>query len=138
EPKLRASVFGYFGHMWELYALYALMPGIAATRWQGARVSALAFWTIAAGALGCIAGGLLARRFGSGRIAQWQLAASGVCCLLSPLLLQAPAPVFVAWLLVWATTVVGDSPQFSTLTARNAPAGVVGSVLTLTNCIGFA
>jgi predicted MFS family arabinose efflux permease len=138
EPKLRASVFGYFGHMWELYALYALVPVIAASRWQGTRVSALAFCAIGAGALGCIGGGVLARRFGSARIAQWQLATSGACCLLAPLMLGAPAPVFVTWLLVWGTTVVGDSPQFSTLTARNAPAAVVGSVLTLTNCIGFA
>jgi hypothetical protein len=46
--------------------------------------------------------------------------------------------VFVAWLLVWGTTVVGDSPQFSTLTARNAPAAIVGSVLTCSNSIGFA
>jgi MFS family permease len=138
ERKLRASVFGYFGHMWELYTLYALAPVIIATRWQGERVSALAFWTIGAGALGCVAGGLLARRFGSARIAQWQLATSCTCCLLAPWMLQAPAPLFVGWLLVWGCTVAGDSPQFSALTARNAPASVVGSVLTFTNCLGFA
>jgi MFS family permease len=138
ERQLRASVFGYFGHMWELYTLYALLPLIIATRYQGAAVSSLAFWAIAAGALGCAGGGLLARRFGSARVAQWQLAASGLCCLASPLLLSAPAAVFVLWLLVWGTTVVGDSPQFSALTARNAPPAVVGSVLTFTNCIGFA
>ena len=138
ERKLRASVFGYFGHMWELYTLYALVPVIIAVRWQGERVSALAFWTIGAGALGCIVGGLLARRYGSARIAQWQLATSGACCLLAPWMLQAQSPVFVAWLLVWGVTVAGDSPQFSALTARNAPAPVVGSVLTFTNCLGFA
>lgn len=138
QRQLRASVFGYFGHMWELYSLYALVPVILAARWQGTRVSAVAFWTIAAGALGCIVGGLLTRRVGSARVAQWQLATSGLCCLAAPFVLHAPAPVFVAWLLVWGTTVVGDSPQFSTLTARNAPATVVGSVLTFTNCIGFA
>ncbi|WP_425485626.1 hypothetical protein [Hydrogenophaga aromaticivorans] len=37
----------------------------------------------------------------------------------------------------WGITVSGDSPQFSTLTARNAPLQAVGSVLTLTNSIGF-
>ncbi|MBY0466533.1 MAG: MFS transporter, partial [Burkholderiales bacterium] len=42
------------------------------------------------------------------------------------------------WLVVWGVTVAGDSPQFSTLTARNAPPQAVGSVLTLTNSIGFA
>ncbi|TFZ09047.1 MFS transporter [Ramlibacter humi] len=138
EPRLRASVFGYFGHMWELYTLYTLVPVILATRWEGTRASALAFWAIAAGAAGCAAGGLVARRVGSARVAQWQLSASGLCCLAAPLMLQAPAPVLAAWMLVWGTTVVGDSPQFSALTARNAPPGVVGSVLTFTNCIGFA
>ncbi len=44
---------------------------------------------------------------------------------------------FYAWLLVWGITVSGDSPQFSALTARNAPPQAVGSVLTLTNSIGF-
>ena len=43
-----------------------------------------------------------------------------------------------AWILVWGATVSGDSPQFSALTARNAPRAQVGSVLTLVNCIGFS
>jgi hypothetical protein len=46
--------------------------------------------------------------------------------------------VFYAWLVLWGITVSGDSPQFSALTARNAPAQAVGSVLTLTNSAGFA
>jgi hypothetical protein len=53
-------------------------------------------------------------------------------------MLAAPLGLFLAWLLLWGATVAGDSPQFSTLTARNAPPAVVGSVLTFTNCIGFA
>jgi MFS transporter, DHA1 family, inner membrane transport protein len=136
--RLRASVFGYFGHMWELYAFIVLVPLILATRLAGTAVSAAAFWAIAAGFLGCVVGGLLARRFGSARIAQVQLATSGACCLAAPLMLGAPMPLFMGWLLLWGVTVVGDSPQFSTLTAQNSPAPVVGSVLTFTNCIGFA
>lgn len=98
----------------------------------------MAFWTIAAGAAGCIAGGVLVRRFGSASVANFQLGTSAACCLAAPVLVAAPWPLFLAWLLVWGTTVAGDSPQFSTLTAQNAPAAVVGSVLTFTNCIGFA
>ncbi len=138
ERRLRASVLGYFGHMWELYTLWVLVPLLLATRLQGAALSWAAFAVIGAGALGCGLGGQLARRLGSARVATAQLAVSGACCLLAPLLLGAPGWLFALWLLVWGITVAGDSPQFSALTAANAPPPLVGSVLTLTNSVGFA
>lgn len=137
NARVRSSVLGYFGHMWELYTLWVLMPLILATRLQGTALSWAAFWVLGAGALGCVAGGGLAPRWGSARVAAVQLATSGLCCLLAPWLMQAPDALFYAWLLVWGITVSGDSPQFSALTARNAPPQAVGSVLTLTNSIGF-
>jgi predicted MFS family arabinose efflux permease len=138
----RASSFGYFGHMWELYAFWAFVPPLvgaynARTSEADLNVSLLAFATIAAGALGCVVGGYLSLRFGSARVARVQLAASGVCCLLSPLMFQAPPVLFVAFLALWGTVVVGDSPQFSALNARYAPSDQVGSALTIANCIGF-
>jgi DHA1 family inner membrane transport protein len=138
DRRLRASVFGYFGHMWELYAFFVLVPFVLAMRLEGAAVSAGAFWAIAAGVAGCVGGGLMVRRLGSARVAQMQLACSGACCLAAPLMMAAPLVLFMAWMLLWGATVVGDSPQFSTLTAQNAPPTVVGSVLTFANCIGFA
>lgn len=138
DRQVRASVFGYFGHMWELYTFYVLVPLILATQLAGRAVSAAAFWIIASGFIGCAAGGLLVRRFGSARVAGTQLAISGACCLAAPVLLDAPLAIFIGWLLLWGVTVVGDSPQFSTLTAQNAPPEIVGSVLTFANCIGFA
>jgi DHA1 family inner membrane transport protein len=139
DRRLRASVFGYFGHMWELYAFIVLAPLIVASRLtSGAAISAGALGPTAAGGAGGVGGGLAARRFGSARVAQLQLATSGVCCLAAPVMLLAPLPLFFGWLLLWGATVAGDSPQFSTLTAQNAPPQVVGSVLTFSNCIGFA
>ena len=138
DRRLRASVLGYFGHMWELYTLWVLLPLLLSARLAGAALSWSAFAVIGAGAVGCVTGGLLARRFGSARVAAVQLAASGCCCLLAPWMLNAPTPLFALWLLVWGATVAGDSPQFSALTAANAPKAAVGSVLTLTNSIGFA
>jgi MFS transporter, DHA1 family, inner membrane transport protein len=139
DAKVRASVFGYFGHMFELYTLWVLMPAVLATRLVGsASISWWAFGILAAGALGCIGGGLLVARAGSARVAAAQLATSGLCCLAAPWMLSAPLPLFLAWLLLWGITVVGDSPQFSALTAANAPREAVGSVLTLTNSLGFA
>lgn len=138
DRQVRASVFGYFGHMWELYTFYVLVPLILSTRLATDAVSAAAFWIIGVGLAGCVAGGLLVRRFGSARVAAAQLTTSGACALAAPLLLHAPLPLFIAWLLLWGITVVGDSPQFSTLTAQYAPPGMVGSVLTFANSIGFA
>ena len=138
DRRLRASVFGYFGHMWELYTMWVLVPAIVATRLGGAAVSWAAFAVLAAGALGCVAGGGWAARIGSARVAALQVGISGACCLLAPWLLGAPDALFAAWLLIWGVSVAGDSPQFSALTALNAPADAVGSVLTLANSIGFA
>jgi hypothetical protein len=129
--------------MWELYAFWAFVPVLLAA--HGARsaeappsVSVLTFAIIAAGAIGCVVGGLLSLRQGSARVAFLQLAASGICCLLSPLLFHAGPALFVAFLLIWGVVVVGDSPQFSTLNAQYAPADKVGSALTIGNSIGFA
>ncbi len=137
--RVRASALGYFGHMWELYTVWVLLPFVLATRLNtSAAVSGWAFAVIAAGALGCVLGGVLARRHGSAHVASTQLATSGLCCLAAPWMLHAPWPLFIAWLLLWGVTVAGDSPQFSALTAANAPRQAVGSVLTLSNSIGFA
>jgi MFS family permease len=135
--RVRSSVLGYFGHMWELYTLWVLAPLILATRFEGTQLSMAAFSVIGVGALGCILGGLGAKRWGSAKVATLLLGLSGMCCLLAPWLMFAPLEWMMAWLLVWGVTVAGDSPQFSTLTASNAPPHAVGSVLTLTNCIGF-
>jgi DHA1 family inner membrane transport protein len=138
DTRVRASVLGYFGHMWELYTMWVFVPLILARRLEGATLSLAAFVVLGAGAAGCVVGGLLARRFGSARVAGTQLALSGLCCVLAPWLIGAEDVVFALWLMVWGTTVSGDSPQFSALTASNAPPQAVGSVLTLTNSIGFA
>jgi len=81
---------------------------------------------------------LISLRTGSARVAFAQLATSGTCCILSPFFFHAPTPLFLAFMVVWGVTVVGDSPQFSALNAQNAPKALVGSALTIANCIGFS
>ncbi|NMG39732.1 MFS transporter [Chelativorans sp. ZYF759] len=140
SAQFRASAFGYFGHMWELYAFYAFLPVLLAARLgsDGAATSLWSFAAIAAGFLGCVVGGYLSRVIGSLRVASIQLTASGSCCLLSPLMFMAPLPAFLSFLLFWGVVIAGDSPQFSALNARFAPSKLVGSALTIANCIGFS
>jgi MFS family permease len=135
-PAFRASAFGYFGHMWELYAFWAFVPWVLAAR----GLESVALWSFAVigvGAAGCVAGGMLSLRRGSAPVASAQLLASGLCCIASPLAFLAPAPLFVAFLLFWGVVVAGDSPQFSALNAQGAPRELVGSALTIANCVGF-
>ncbi len=142
SPLFRSSAFGYFGHMWELYAFWAFAPVVLAAHFAQSNaalsVPLWAFFVIGAGSIGCVAGGLLSLKTGSARVAFAQLATSGTCCIASPFFFHAPTPVFLAFMLLWGITVVGDSPQFSALNAQNAPKALVGSALTIANCIGFS
>jgi MFS family permease len=141
SPRFRASAFGYFGHMWELYTLWAFIPLLLLAYAQRHDLALNLYWwtflVIAVGFVGCAVGGVVSTRIGSARVAASQLAVSGCCCLLSPLMLGAPPPLFLGFLLLWGVTVVGDSPQFSALNAENAPREYVGSALTIVNSIGF-
>jgi hypothetical protein len=138
----RGSAFGYFGHMWELYTLWALLPLMLAAHAQrtGAPldVPLWSFVVIAAGGLGCVGGGLASGRTGSARVAFGMLSVSGLCCLVSPLAFLLPSAGYLAFLMVWGVAVAGDSPQFSALNAATAPRAYVGSALTIANCIGFS
>lgn len=142
HKPFRAASFGYFGHMWELYAFWAFVPFVlknyADTHYLHINVPLWSFAVIASGFIGCSVGGYFAHRIGSARVAFYQLATSGVCCLLSPMLFSAPPVLFFPILLLWGITVVGDSPQFSALNAQMAPRDMVGSALTIVNCIGFS
>lgn len=139
--RFRASAFGYFGHMWELYTLWAFIPLLLLTYSSNnaitLNVPLWSFLVIASGFIGSAVGGIASTKLGSARVAAVQLAISGACCLLSPVLFNSSPAVFLAFLLLWGITVVGDSPQFSALNAKYAPREFVGSALTIVNSIGF-
>lgn len=144
NPRFRAVAIGYFGHMWELYTFWTLVPMLVLRaalnqRLHSAGSSGLSFAIIATGALGCVLAGVLTRWISSEKIAAGALAISGACCLLFPLVAeQISAEMLFAFMLVWGAAVVADSPQFSALAAKECPPNLIGSALAIQNSIGFA
>ena len=67
----------------------------------------------------------------------YALAASAMCCLVSPLIFTLHPWIVLGFMLFWGAVVITDSPQFSTMIANTAPVENRASALTLVNCMGF-
>ena len=142
----RASALGYFGHMWELYAFWSVLPWLSlpihralltAGHGWAPSVALISFAAISIGFLGCVLGGIWSRRVGSARVAATALAASGLMCLGYPLIPDAWPLVQLGALMFWGVCVVADSPQFSAMSSQYAPPQWLGSALVLQNGVGF-
>jgi len=144
NKSFRSAAFGYFGHMWELYAFWAFVPIMLQTYallhpQTKFNIPFLSFLIIGIGGLACVLGGYLAQSIGTKKVAFMALLLSCFCCLVSPLLFGQESDVlFVAFLIFWGMVVIADSPLFSTLVAQNASTEIKGTALTIINCVGFA
>jgi len=144
RPTMLANA-GYFGHMWELYAVWTWIPlylaasferdGAAATGPELAGVAAFA--TIAVGGIGAWLAGSAADRWGRTRITSLSMVVSGGCCLLAGLVFGTSPLVVAPFCLLWGFTIVADSAQFSACVTELAEESYVGTALTLQTAVGF-
>jgi MFS family permease len=146
DIAIRRAYLGYFGHMWELYAMWAWI-GAAVTISYGAsmdQASAVdlgkltAFLAVALGGLASIAAGRFADRMGKAEVTIIAMAVSGAAALLTALTFGGPAWLTLVLAVIWGIAVIPDSAQFSAIVADNAPPELAGSLLTLQTAIGFS
>src|SRR6266511_82828 len=136
---VRLASLGYFGHMWELYAMWAWFL-LFFRDGHGASASGAAyatFFAIAIGALGCVFAGFVADRIGRAETAAAAMVLSGLCALAIGPLVDAPSALVLTVGLVWGFAVVADSALFSTLVTEHADQAYVGTALALQLAIGF-
>ena len=134
---------GYFGHMWELYAMWTWIglylleaftqAGLPAAPRLGALTTAA---VIGAGSVSCVAAGLLADRIGRTATTMLAMLGSGACAAVIGLVFDRPA-LLVLVALVWGFTIVADSAQFSAAVTELAPPAYVGTALSLQTSVGF-
>jgi MFS family permease len=144
DRNLLLANLGYFGHMWELYAMWAWLL-VYVNEALGAqhmslvgRASLLTFVTIGTGALGCIIGGVLSDRIGRTLTTAGMMMVSGACALIIGFAFDGPSWLFITILMIWGISVIGDSAQFSAMVTELADKRFVGTALSVQLGLGFA
>jgi MFS family permease len=139
---VRLASLGYFGHMWELFAMWAWFVVFATESLEKAATDPglaplITFAVVGSGFLGCYLGGVLGDRWGRSRTTALAMAVSGTCSLTIGLLFGGSPWLLLALGVVWGISVVADSAQFSTVVTEVADQAYVGTALTLQFAVGF-
>jgi len=142
--RVRLATLGYFGHMWELYAMWA---------WFGAfyvdvltsdgdsdpsrHASLVTAAVIGAGGLGALWAGRVSDHRSREFAAGFPMVVSASVAMIIGFLHSASPTLVAALGLIWGFSVVADSAQFSTIVTEEADQRFVGTSLTLQLASGF-
>lgn len=145
HKPVQLANYGYFGHMWELYAMWSWFGLFLAHSLEmvgmedsSTTSSLLTFVIIASGFFGALFGGIIADRIGRERLTLWSLGISGSISLVIGFFFGAAPWLVVSLGVIWGVSIIADSAQFSALVTEHADQRYVGSALTLQLAIGFS
>ncbi|MEE8333239.1 MAG: MFS transporter [Alphaproteobacteria bacterium] len=144
--RVRLAYAGYFGHMWELYAMWAWIAVATTASYsvslpiadaeQLAKLTA--FIAIGAGGIACAFAGFAADRIGKAETAIIAMALSGTSAITAAISFGGPVWLTFVIVVIWGITIVPDSAQFSALVADFVPPEQSGTLLSFQTALGFA
>ncbi len=145
NKRVRLAYAGYFGHMRELYAMWAWIAAATAASYSAqlstpdaqslSRITA--FVAIGAGAFACAFAGKLADRIGKAEVTIIAMVLSGSSAIATAATFGGAPWITFVIVVIWGITIIPDSAQFSAIVADASPPEQAGSLMTFQIALGF-
>ncbi|MGE7023434.1 MFS transporter [Solibacillus cecembensis] len=144
KPVMLAN-YGYFGHMWELYAMWTWLPAFLTASFLTYSPE-IPHWFIAlssfisigiAGGIGSVVGGLISDKIGRANLTILSMFISAICSIIIGFTFGEYVWLTLIISIIWGVSVISDSAQFSAAVSEIAEVEYVGTALTFQMCIGF-